>query len=466
MRSFMDDNFLLQSPTAERLYHDYARDMPIIDYHCHIPAAEIAANSNYKDIAEIWLKHDHYKWRAMRSNGIEERFITGSADARHKFEAWTRTMPYCIGNPLYHWTHLELKRYFGIEQCLNGESAQQIWDNSNELLKGDDYRPQSIIKRSNVDWLCTTDDPADDLAGHEIIRAQGQVRVYPTFRPDKYVNIENRDFIDCVVRLGEVVKQPMRDFSDFLEIFDNRIEYFASKGCFLSDHALEYAVYADCTERQAEKIFAARLRGESLGVQDIARYKTFMLQHCAREYVRRGWAMQIHIGAIRNLNSTMFDALGPDSGFDAIGDAVYATALAALLDGIQRSVGDLPKTIIYNLNPRDNEVIGSIVGCFQGGIPGKIQFGSGWWFCDQKDGMTRQMTALGNLGLLGRFIGMLTDSRSVLSYTRHEYFRRIACNLIGGWVENGEYPADWGMLERLIRGISYQNAKDYFQVKS
>ena len=280
------------------------------------------------------------------------------------------------------------------------------------------------------------------------------------------MNIENRDFIDCVVRLGEVVKQPMRDFSDFLEIFDNRIEYFASKGCFLSDHALEYAVYADCTERQAEKIFAARLRGESLGVQDIARYKTFMLQHCAREYVRRGWAMQIHIGAIRNLNSTMFDALGPDSGFDAIGDAVYATALAALLDGIQRSVGDLPKTIIYNLNPRDNEVIGSIVGCFQGGIPGKIQFGSGWWFCDQKDGMTRQMTALGNLGLLGRFIGMLTDSRSVLSYTRHEYFRRIACNLIGGWVENGEYPADWGMLERLIRGISYQNAKDYFQVKS
>lgn len=462
MRNFLDENFLLGSSTAERLYHDYAASMPLIDYHCHIPAREIAENNNYRNLAEIWLKHDHYKWRAMRSNGIAEREITGAAGGYEKFNLWAETLPYCIGNPLYHWTHLELKRYFGITVPLNSNSAEYIWETCNNMLAKDEFRPQNIIKRSNVDWLCTTDDPADDLQYHEQLRREENIEVYPTFRPDKYVNIDGVDFAVNVAALAGSAQTTIKTFGEFLEVFSCRLNYFAGNRCFLSDHALECAVYRDCDEKQAAKIFAKRLKGEKLTSKEIERFKSFMLLYCAREYVKRGWAMQLHIGAIRNNNSEMYRALGPDSGFDSIGDAVYAGKLAQLLNAMNEHCSGLPKTVIYNLNPRDNEVIGSLIGCFQSDYPGKIQFGSGWWFCDQQDGMIRQMTALGNLGLLSRFIGMLTDSRSVLSYTRHEYFRRILCNLLGKWVENGEYPADWDMLGNIVRGICYDNAKKYF----
>ena len=462
MRKFLDDNFLLQTYAAERLYHDFAKTMPIIDYHCHIPAKEIAENNNYSDMAEIWLKHDHYKWRAMRSNGIAEDFVTGSAGGYAKFGAWSQTLPYCIGNPLYHWTHLELQRYFGITVQLNSNSADYVWESCNRLLGQEEFRPQSIISRSGVDWLCTTDDPADDLQYHAQLRREANVNVFPTFRPDKYVNIDNAGFVSDIAKLADAARTAIRQFGEFLEVFSCRLKHFAENKCFLSDHALEFAVYSDCDEKQAGKIFAKKMSGESLSKKEIEKYKSFMLIYCAKEYVKRDWAMQLHIGAIRNNNSAMFKQLGPDSGFDAIGDAVYAKKLAQLLDAMNERCGGLPKTLIYNLNPRDNEVIGALIGCFQSDYPGKIQFGSGWWFCDQQDGMYRQLTALANLGLLSRFVGMLTDSRSVLSYTRHEYFRRVLCNLLGRWVENGEYPADWDFLGKIVRGICYDNAKAYF----
>ncbi|MFA6076136.1 MAG: glucuronate isomerase [Negativicutes bacterium] len=462
MRNFLDDNFLLHSPTAERLYHDYAKSLPIIDYHCHIPAKEIAENNNYADMAEIWLKHDHYKWRAMRSNGIPENGITGTVSGYKRFCSWAATLPYCIGNPLYHWTHLELRRYFGITVQLSTDSAEYIWDNCNQQLTRAEFRPQSIIKSSNVDWLCTTDDPADDLCCHAQLRREGNVKVFPTFRPDKYVNIDNAAYIADVAGLAVAAAADIKNFSEFLAVFSCRLNHFADNKCFLSDHALEYAVYRACDERQAAKIFARRLSGKALSPKAVEKFKSFMLIYCAKEYVSRGWTMQLHLGAIRNNNSEMFRKLGPDSGFDSIGDAVYAKNLAQLLDAMNEQCGGLPKTIIYNLNSRDNEVIGTLIGCFQSTYPGKIQFGSGWWFNDQKDGMIRQMTTLGNLGLLSKFVGMLTDSRSVLSYTRHEYFRRILCNLLGEWVENGEYPADWDMLKKIVRGICYENAKNYF----
>lgn len=480
MKKFMDDNFLLNNKTAERLYHDYAKDMPIIDYHCHLSPREIAENKPYGSITEVWLGGDHYKWRAMRANGVDERYITGDADDKSKFMKWAETMPSCIGNPLYHWTHLELRRYFGIDELLSPETAEDIWNKCNEKLRDSDFTPRSLIARSGVKALCTTDDPVDTLEYHEAIAADKtfDVKVLPAFRPDNGINIEKSGFADWVGRLGRASGIEICTLDDFKAAFINRLGFFHSRGCRLSDHGLEPAVYAGCTEEEAAAIFKKALKagpgyqgadmggsGASLsGISplEIQKYKTYMLTFLGAQYNRLGWAMQLHIGCLRNANSRQFRLLGPNTGFDAIDDENYAGVLCALLNSIDEA-GGLPRTILYCLNPRDNEVLSAIAGSFQdGAVPGKIQFGSGWWFNDQKDGIQKQMTALAGTGLLSRFIGMLTDSRSFLSYTRHEYFRRILCNMIGEWAEKGEAPDDLKLLGGMVQDICYNNAVKYF----
>jgi glucuronate isomerase len=464
VKKFMDENFLLENETAMRLYHEHAAKMPIIDYHCHLSPKEIAEDKKYRNITEIWLGGDHYKWRAMRINGVDEKYITGDADDREKFFKWAETMPCCIGNPLYHWTHLELKRFFGIDALLSQDTAGEIWDKCNEMLQRDEFSAKNLIKRSNVKVLCTTDDPADTLEYHDAVKNDKSfgVKVLPTFRPDNGINIEKPGFASWVKKLAAVSGTEIKNYGDFKKAMANRMEYFNSKGCILSDHAMDPVVFMECGEQEAAQIFENALAGKKLGPDEVVKYKTDMMVFLGREYSRLGWTMQLHIGCIRDTNSSYYRLLGPNTGFDAIDDRSFAQALARLLDSINEA-GGLPKTIIYCLNPSDNEVIGTITGCFQGGgIPGKIQFGTAWWFNDQKDGMQRQMTALANLGLLSRFVGMLTDSRSFLSYTRHEYFRRILCNLIGEWVEKGEAPNDMKLLGRMVEDICYNNAKNYF----
>lgn len=460
----MDEDFLLQSETAKTLYHEYAKDMPIIDYHCHLNPAEIAGNKKYKNITEVWLGGDHYKWRTIRANGIDEKYITGNSDDKTKFMKWAETMPYLIGNPLYHWTHLELKRYFNIDKILSPTTAEEIWEQCNEMLKGDDFSARSLIVRSNVQVICTTDDPADTLEYHKAIRKDSSfpVKVYPTFRPDKALNINMSGFGEYIGKLQQAAGTVISSLSGLKKALQNRLDYFSDNGCRISDHALEYTIYAEATEEEIDRIFQSALNGAVITQAEADRYKTHMLLFLGREYARRGWAMQLHMGSIRNNNTRMYRILGPDTGYDAIGDSHQAKSLAAFLDALD-STGQLPKTILYSLNPRDNETLATIMGCFQGTeAPGKIQLGSGWWFNDQKDGMEKQMIALANVGLLRRFVGMLTDSRSFLSYARHEYFRRIMCNLIGQWAENGEVDADMDMLGAMVQEISYTNAKNYF----
>jgi glucuronate isomerase len=464
MKRFMDEDFLLQNEVARKLYHGYAKDMPIFDYHCHLSPKEIAEDRKYRNITELWLGGDHYKWRAMRINGVDERYITGDADDMEKFMKWAETLPACIGNPLYHWTHLELKRYFGIDLLLSPGTAGEIWEKCNTMLKSREFSAKELIKRSNVKVVCTTDDPVDSLEYHlEIAKDKNfGVKVLPAMRPDKGINIDKEGFAGWVGKLGEAAGMKIESFADFKKALIKRLEFFHQAGCRISDHALDPVVFLDGTDEEAGQIFAKALSGQALSIEEIQKYKTRVMIFLGREYARLGWAMQLHIGTIRNVNSRMMKLLGPDTGFDAIGDNVFAQALTKLLDSLNET-GQLPKTILYCLNPRDNEVLGSITGCFQGdGIPGKIQFGSAWWFNDQKDGMFRQMTALANLGLLSRFIGMLTDSRSFLSYTRHEYFRRILCNLLGEWVESGEAPNDMELLGNMVRDICYRNAEKYF----
>lgn len=466
MKKFMDEDFLLKNDTAVKLYHGYAEEMPIFDYHCHLSPQDIAGDKKYPNITEIWLGGDHYKWRALRTNGIDEKYITGASDDREKFMKWAETMPYCIGNPLYHWTHLELKRYFGIEKILSPETAEEIWEKCNHLLQTDEFSVRSLIKRSNVKVLCTTDDPVDSLEYHAAIAADKtfDVRVLPAFRPDKGINIDGSGFSSWVEKLSEASEINIRTINDFKNALMLRLKFFHDAGCRLSDHALEPVVCAECTEAEAGAVFLRALEGKQLSVEEVIKYKTHIVQFLAGQYVRMGWTMQLHMGCMRNNNGPMLKLLGPDTGFDAIGSAIPAEALAKLLNSINEKTG-LPRTILYCLNPGDNEVMATIAGCFQGSeTAGKIQFGSGWWFNDQKDGMIRQMTALANLGLLGRFVGMLTDSRSFLSYTRHEYFRRILCNLVGEWVEDGEAPNDLELLGNMIRNICYNNAKNYFGI--
>lgn len=474
MKRFMDKDFLLTTKTARWLYHEVAAQEPIFDYHCHLNPKEIAENRRFSNLTEIWLGGDHYKWRAMRSNGIDERFITGDAPPYEKFLAWAKTIPETLGNPLYHWTHLELQRYFGIYEPLNERTAPAIWEKANGALASDpDLSVYGIFKKFRVYAVGTTDDPADDLAWHDEIRRSGKTstRVLPSFRPDKALNIHLPGFADYIQKLGSVAGRSIRTLADLLQVLGDRIRYFDERGCRASDHALEYPPFELASDGQAgagweaevQQIFVRALEGASLSREESDRYRTFVLLFLAGEYKKRGWAMQLHLAAIRNNNSRMFARLGPDTGYDAVHDHPVTANLAALLN-LMEGEGKLPKTILYSLNPKDYYPLGTLMGCFQGeGIPGKIQLGSAWWFCDHRDGMEEQLRVLGNLGLLPRFIGMLTDSRSFLSYPRHEYFRRILCNLLGQWAEAGEIPRDRMLLSRVVQNISFRNAQGYFE---
>lgn len=450
----INDKFMLRSKTAEKLYNEYAKDMPIIDYHCHLDPAMIASDYKFKSAYKLFLGGDHYKWRQMRSFGIDEEYITGSADEYEKWLGFAKLMPYLIGNPLYHWTALELKRYFDIDEPLCEKNAKGIWDTCNEKLKDSGFSARNLILKSNVEVICTTDDPSDDLRFHKKIKADGfKTRVLPTFRPDKAINIEKSDFVDYIKDNG------IESYSGLINWLKERISYFNENGCRLSDHSLEIVPYC---EGDARAVFEKKMSGEILTENEAEVYKTAVLSECAKEYSHLGWAMQLHIGAMRNNNTRMFEKLGADTGFDTINDLCIAEKLSRLLDSLSRDE-ILPKTILYTLNPKDNYVLGTMIGNFQSGpTKSKLQFGSGWWFNDNEDGMISQLKALGNLGVLGRFIGMLTDSRSFVSYPRHEYFRRILCNLLGEWVESGRYPEDFDSLETIVRGISYSNAKEYF----
>ncbi len=468
MAQFLTEDFLLDTEFARRLYHDYAKDEPIFDYHCHLPPELIAQNHQFENMYEIWLKGDHYKWRAMRTNGVPERMCTGDASDREKFDAWAATVPHTIGNPLYHWTHLELRRPFGITgKLLSPSTAGEIWERGNELLAQDEFSARGIMKQMNVKMVGTTDDPIDCLEHHKAVArdASFDVKVLPSWRPDKAFNIEAATFADYMKKLEAAADVSITRFSDLRDALKKRMDHFAAHGCKVSDHALDVVVYGEADDATLDSILSRRLSGETLTAQEIAQFKTGVLLYLASEYQRREWVQQYHIGALRNNNTRMFQLIGADVGFDSINDQPLAEPLSKLL-GAQGLAGGLPKTILYCLNPRDNEVIGTMVGNFQGeGMPGKMQFGSGWWFNDQKDGMQRQMTQLANLGLLSRFVGMLTDSRSFLSYTRHEYFRRILCQMIGRWVEDGEAPADIELLGNMVKNICFDNAKQYFQIE-
>lgn len=463
MREFMCDDFLLMTDTAKTLYHNYAKNMPIYDFHCHLNPKEIYENKKYKNITEVWLGGDHYKWRAMRSNGVDERYITGDADDKEKFMKWAETIDECYGNPLFHWTHLELKRFFGIDLVLSKETAEEVWNLTNEKLATDKFTARELIKMSNVKTLCTTDDPIDSLEYHIALKEDKSfdIVVNPAFRPDKGIRIEKDEFIPWFNRLEEIYGEKIDSIDKYTSALESRIEFFHQVGCRISDHALDPVVFEKGTKEEVNAILLKKLAGEELTEKEVKQFKTYVMLFLGKEYSKRKWVMQIHVGCIRNNSTRMFNKLGADTGYDAIDDELFLRALSKLLDTLD-TTDELPKTIIYNLNPRDNEAIGTLIGCFQDGkTPGKIQFGSGWWFLDQKDGMTRQMTALANLGLLSRFVGMLTDSRSFLSYTRHEYFRRILCNLLGDWVERGELPNNIERLGKMVENICYNNVNNY-----
>lgn len=464
MKAFMDKDFLLETETAQKLYHEYAAKMPILDYHCHINPQEIAEDRKFENITQVWLGADHYKWRQMRSNGVEEKYITGDASDREKFQKWAETLERAIGNPLYHWSHLELQRYFGYYGALNGETAEEVWNLCNAKLQEDGMSARNLIRQSNVTLVCTTDDPVDSLEWHEKIAADEsfEVRVLPAWRPDKAMNLEKTDYLEYLKKLEVVSGVKIDSFASLIEALRIRMDYFAEHGCSVSDHGLEYVMYAPASEEEIEAIFAKRLRGEAVSRADELQFKTAYMVALGREYHKKNWAMQLHYGVKRDNNGMIFGKLGPDAGIDCINNYAPSSEMADYLNALAIT-DELPKTILYSLNPTDNATIGTIIGCFQSEeARGKIQQGSAWWFNDNKQGMIEQMTSLANLGLLGNFIGMLTDSRSFLSYTRHEYFRRIMCNLMGGWVENGEYPADEKVLGRMVQDISYNNAVRYF----
>lgn len=464
MKAFLDEQFLLNSPTAEKLYHEFAKDLPIIDYHCHLSPKDIYENKTFRNITEAWLYGDHYKWRAMRANGIPETHVTGDASDYDKFLAWAKTVPMTIGNPLYHWTHLELRRYFEVEDLLNEKNANIIWQKVNEKLQGEGFGARDFIMKSNVETVVTTDDPIDSLQYHQKLREEGfSVQVLPGFRPDKALDIANDLFEKYVHELAEVSAIPIQSYQDFLHALRARIDFFHKHGCLISDHAINEMIYEETTQEEVETIFHKRMSGHPLTEKEKIKYKTETFIMLGQAYCERGWAMQLHINALRNNNTKMFERLGPDTGYDAMNDEDIAKPLCRILDRLEQDDA-LPNTILYSLNPRDNVVISTLAGSFQDGkTPGKMQHGTAWWFNDTKQGMTEQMMALSSIGLISRFIGMLTDSRSFLSYTRHEYFRRLLCDIIGDWVEKGEVPYDLELLGEITKGISYENAKQYFQ---
>lgn len=465
MKKFMDSDFLLQTETAQVLYHNHAEKMPIFDYHCHIPPKDIAEDRKFENLAHIWLYGDHYKWRAMRINGIDEHYITGGASDREKFEKWAETVPYTLRNPLFHWTHLELRRFFGIDKILSPETADEIWEECNDKLQTHEFSARGIIRMANVHTICTTDDPVDSLEYHRQIKESGfEVSVLPAWRPDKAMAVENVTAFNAYIdKLESASGIDIMKYSDFMEALHKRHQFFHENGCRLSDHGLEYVVAEDYTEKEIRDIFEKIRGGNELRDVEVLKFKSAMLYEFGIMDHARGWTQQYHLGALRNNNSRLYEMLGPDSGFDSIGDFEIARPLSRFLDRLDQT-NELAQTIIYNLNPRDNELIATMTGNFQDGSqPGKIQFGSGWWFLDQKEGMERQINALSNLGLLSRFVGMLTDSRSFLSYIRHEYFRRILCNLLGNDVENGELPADMELLGKMVENICFHNARMYFR---
>lgn len=467
MKEFMGDDFLLQTETAKKLYHEHAAKMPIFDYHCHIPPVEIAEDKQFENLTQVWLYGDHYKWRGMRSNGVDEKYCTGDASDWEKFEKWAETVPATIRNPLYHWTHLELKKPFGIKgKLLNPDTAKEIYDECSEMLRTPEFSCRNLIRKANVKAICTTDDPVDSLEHHIKIKNDGfEVKVLPTWRPDKGMAVESPEVFNGWVGLLEKASGvEVKDFDSYIEAIRKRHDFFHEVGCRVSDHGLETAYAEDYTEDEIKKIFDKVRSGSVLDAAEILKFKSAMMVEFALMNHEKGWVQQLHMGAIRNNSTRLFGKLGPDTGFDSIGDFEVAKPLSKFLDRLDVE-NKLAKTILYNLNPKDNEVLATMLGNFQdGSCPGKMQLGSGWWFLDQKDGMEKQMNALSNLGLLSRFVGMLTDSRSFLSYSRHEYFRRILCNLLGNDVENGEIPADMELLGKMVEDICFNNAKEYLGV--
>ncbi len=463
----MDENFLLDNDVAKKLYMNYAKDLPIIDYHCHLIPKEIYENKEYKNITEIWLYGDHYKWRAMRTMGIGEEYITGDASDYDKFLAWARTVPMLIGNPLYSWTHLELQRYFDIYEVLNEETAPSIWEKVNRKLVSGQYRARNLIEKSNVEVVVTTDDPTDNLEYHVKLVEENnfRVKVLPGFRPDKGLEINRDGFQEWIKKLQDVSNIYISSYDDFLTALQSRVEFFHSCGGRISDHAIDTMMYAEASKEEVEGVFKKAFAGNKVSIEEEKKFKTFTLTFLGKLYAGYDWVMQYHINASRNNNEIMFEELGPDTGYDSINDQVIAKPLVSLLNSMAKDKA-LPKTILYSLNPTDNSTIASIIGSFQGGgIPGKVQFGTAWWFNDSKPGMLNQMEALASIGVFSQFIGMLTDSRSFLSYPRHEYFRRLVCSFIGKWVENGEVPEDYNLLGKIVADISYYNAKEYFNFK-
>ena len=459
-----DQDFLLETPTAQKLYHDYAEKQPIIDYHCHVDPKEIFENRRFENIYQTWLEGDHYKWRVMRSNGVEERYITGDASEREKFQKFAEALPKAIGNPMYHWCHLELRTYFGYQGVLNGETAQEVWDLSEKKLKEDGMDVRGIIRQSNVAMIGTTDDPTSTLEWHKRLKedASFQATVAPSFRPDKALNIEKPGWKAFLQELGASAGVEITSLETLEQALKNRMDAFTQAGCRAADHGLDYVPYREASRQDVDAILQKGLTDEAVTLEETEQFKTALLVFCAEQYAKMGWVMQIHYNCMRNPNSAMFAKLGPDCGFDCMNNVNCGGALYALLDRLYRT-NSLPKTILYSLNPGENEMLDTMIGAFQGTeAAGKLQHGSAWWFNDNKTGMQDQLISLANLSLLGNFIGMLTDSRSFLSYTRHAYFRRILCNLVGGWIENGEYPADMAAAGALIEDICYHNAKRYF----
>ncbi len=463
MKAFLDDDFLLTTPTARRLYQ-VARSMPILDYHCHLDPKEIAQDRRFENITQVWLGGDHYKWRLMRANGVDEAYITGDAPDREKFQKWAETLELAIGNPLYHWSHLELRRYFGYEGVLNGDTAQEVWELCNQKLQEPGMSARNLIANSGVTLVCTTDDPADSLEWHQQLAQDSSfpVKVLPAWRPDAAMGLERPEYLDYLQRLGQAAGVEIRTYGDLKKALLSRMAFFDKMGCRASDHALTVAVCQPASEEELERVFQKRLEGEPLTQEELAAFQTGFLRFVAGEYKRLGWVMQLHYGWPRHNNTRQFHKLGRDTGYDAVLQGTPSLEVAAFLD-LLASQDALPRMVLYSLNPNDDEGLNSVIGCFQDGTPlGRIQQGSAWWFNDHKAGMVKQLTAFANGGLLGNFIGMLTDSRSFLSYPRHEYFRRILCELLGAWVENGEYPADWKALEKMVRGVCYNNAVEFF----
>lgn len=459
----MDKNFLLDTDTAKKLYFEYAADMPICDYHCHLSPKEIYENKPPRDITELWLAGDHYKWRAMRSCGVEEDYCTGDKSAREKFEKFAYTLQYAIGNPLYHWAHLELQKYFGIDTPLSAKTADDIFDRANAAIQNGNFRPQSIIKNSNVKIVCTTDDPADSLEYHTLLADSSfSCRVLPGFRPDKALSIENAGFADYIALLGKSAGCEINSYKDVIVALLKRVDYFHERGCRVSDHAFNSMPYEPADDAYIEAAFQKAMNGAAVTQKERDAYKTAVMTALGEKYYELGWALEIHLGAMRNNNTAKFKLLGPDTGFDSVGDDQTAYTLSRFLDSLEVK-GKLPKTVLFNLNNKDNIVLATMLGNFQGPeTQSKLQFGPAWWFLDTMDGMTDQLKTLGNLGILGKFIGMETDSRSFTSYARHDYFRRILCRLIGRWVEDGWYANDEEMLREIVCGISYNNAVKYF----